>query len=555
MAALRLARARVGRPRVAAFAGSYHGSYDGVLPVIPLTHGITASVESDMIVLEYGNPRSLDIIEARASELSAVLVEPVQSRRPELQPREFLHALRALTTRHGIALIFDEVLVGFRIGPGGAQAFFDVRADIVAYGKIVGGGLPVGVVAGRAEYLDAIDGGYWAYGDASAPRTPAVWFAGTFAKNPLAMAAAVAALRRLRNEGPGLQLALNERTAGLVGQLREEFNRAGAPIEPVHFGSLMRLHAPRALDLLYTHLIDRGIYVWEGRSLFLSTEHTAEDVARLTTAVRESLAELAEGGFLDDGAARPAAQASHHEQRPLLFCFPYAGGSATAFHHWVPRLTPVAEVVPLSLPGRDARVAEVPITDYAALVDLLASQIIARAGGSDRRVALFGHSMGALLAHGVARKLSARGLAPGLLLVSGEPAPHISRPEPTRPAHLMNDNELLELMAHHGARISRDAIGLISQELMVLRADLAVCHGFRPDGAEPLDCPIVAFAGSTDPLGPECDVAAWAEHTSARFAIRVLPGDHFFIRSERERLLDLVAAELTRQNWREAGVP
>ena len=216
MTALRLARARVGRPRVAAFAGSYHGSYDGVLPVIPLTLGVPAAVESDLVVLEYGNPRSLERIEKLAPELSAVLVEPVQSRRPELQPREFLHALREITARHGVALIFDEVLVGFRIAQGGAQAHFGVQADLVTYGKIVGGGLPVGVVAGRADYLDGIDGGAWSFHDASAPRADSVWFAGTFNKNPLAMAAAVAALQRLRSEGPGLQERLNQRTAALV---------------------------------------------------------------------------------------------------------------------------------------------------------------------------------------------------------------------------------------------------------------------------------------------------------------------------------------------------
>jgi len=570
MAALRLARARVGRPRVAAFAGSYHGSYDGVLPVIPLTHGVPTAVESDLMVLEYGNPRSLDLIEACAAELSAVLVEPVQSRRPELQPREFLHALREITERHGIALIFDEVLVGFRIAQGGAQAHFGVQADLVTYGKIVGGGLPVGVVAGRAEFLDAIDGGAWTYGDASAPHAETVWFAGTFNKNPLAMAASVAALRRLRGEGPGLQERLNERSAGMVRLLREEFVRAGAPVEPVHFGSLMRLHMPRSLDLLYTHLIDQGIYVWEGRSMFLSTEHGDEDVARLVAAVREALKQLTEGGFLSEEAAERSAPSEEHRgraaawraarltrnaERPVLFCFPYAGGSAVTFHRWVPGLANVAEAVAMSLPGRDARAAEAPITDYEALVDLLTHQIAEQLGESGRPFALFGHSMGALLGYSVAQKLSARGLRPGLLMVSGEPAPHLPGPESTQPAHLLDDAGLLDAMARHGAPINPLASGLIAEELRVLRADLALCHNFRPQSAEPLGCRIVAFAGSTDPLGPEHDVAAWALHTCASFALHVLPGDHFFIRSEREALIDLVAAELKDQSWHLTDAP
>jgi iturin family lipopeptide synthetase A len=563
MVALRLARARVGRPRVAAFAGSYHGSYDGVLPVIPLTHGVPAGVEHDMMVLEYGNPRSLDLIERRAAELSAVLVEPVQSRRPELQPREFLHRLREITARHGIALIFDEVLVGFRIAQGGAQAHFGVQADLVTYGKIVGGGLPVGVVAGRAEFLDAIDGGAWSYGNASAPTVEGIWHAGTFNKNPLAMAASVAALRRLRDEGPGLQERLNERTAGLVRRLREEFLRAGAPIEPVHFGSLMRLQMPRSLDLLYTHLIDQGVYVWEGRSMFLSTEHSDEDLTRLVEATRGALAELKKGGFLADranGRGRPGARKGvpvsrdgvwrvREAERPLLFCFPYAGGSAATFAPWSSRLAQMAEVVPVSLPGRDARSAEAPVTDYEMLVEFLADQVAERLAGEARPFAFFGHSMGALLAFGVARKLASRDLRPGVLLVSGEPAPHLSKTAVERPIHLLDDAELLEAMARHGVPIDLRTSGLEAEDLLVLRADLALCQNFRLAEADPLDCRIVAFAGSSDPLAVEGDVAAWVRHTNEGFALHVLPGGHFFIREQRETLLGLVAAELAGGIW------
>jgi iturin family lipopeptide synthetase A len=562
MAAVRLARAKVGRPRIAAFAGSYHGSYDGVLPVIPLTHGVPAAVDADMLLLEYGNPRSLELIEANASALSAVLVEPVQSRRPELQPREFLHALRELTCRHGIALIFDEVLVGFRIGPSGAQAYFDVQADLVTYGKIVGGGLPIGVVAGRAEYLDGVDGGAWTFGDASVPETEPVWLAGTFNKNPLTMAASVAVLRRLRSEGPSLQERLNERTSRVVRQLREEFVRTRAPIEPVHFGSLLRLHMPHALDLFYPHLIEQGIYVWEGRSMFLSTEHSEQDTERLVETVRRTLSRLEEGGFLTDAAARVptpsgrdgkrsirwgGASSQENGERPLLFCFPYAGGSSAAFLRWPQHLGDVAEVVPVALPGRDARVAESPATDYDRVIESLSDEISRPLRGSGRPFALFGHSMGALLAYGVARKLFACGLCPNLLLISGESAPHIVRHGSGQPAHLLDDAGLLDAMAGHGITIDPRASKLIERELVLLRADLALCHGFRHRNAEPLGCRIVAFAGDCDTLSPEHDVAAWARHTHAGFTLHVLPGDHFFFRSQSQALLDLIATELNGQ--------
>ncbi|MCP4659446.1 MAG: aminotransferase class III-fold pyridoxal phosphate-dependent enzyme, partial [bacterium] len=207
MTAIRLARAATGRRKIALFAGSYHGHSDGTLirsqPVdgelrsFPVAPGVPAAVASDVLVVEYGSERSLEILDDHARELAAVLVEPVQSRRPELQPREFLHQLRRLTSDAGAALVFDEMLTGFRLHPGGAQAWFDVRADIATYGKVVGGGLPIGVVAGRAEYMDGIDGGMWRYGDASYPERETTFFGGTYSQHPLALTAARTVLRHL----------------------------------------------------------------------------------------------------------------------------------------------------------------------------------------------------------------------------------------------------------------------------------------------------------------------------------------------------------------------
>ncbi len=123
-------------------------------------------------------------------ELAAVLVEPVQSRHPDLQPGEFLRELRKMTEKAGTALIFDEVITGFRVHPGGAQALFGIAADLATYGKVLGGGLPLGVVAGKRAFMDALDGGAWRFGDDSFPETGVTFFAGTFVRHPLAMAAA-----------------------------------------------------------------------------------------------------------------------------------------------------------------------------------------------------------------------------------------------------------------------------------------------------------------------------------------------------------------------------
>ena len=124
---------------------------DGVPRAQPIAPGIPSSMTDNIIVLEYGSAAALETLKSRGSELAAVLVEPVQSRRPELQPREFLHELRKVTEETGSALIFDEVVTGFRVQPGGAQAYFGVRADLATYGKVVGGGLPIGIVAGSGR--------------------------------------------------------------------------------------------------------------------------------------------------------------------------------------------------------------------------------------------------------------------------------------------------------------------------------------------------------------------------------------------------------------------
>jgi glutamate-1-semialdehyde aminotransferase len=171
MTALRLARTYTGRDRIVSFAGAYHGNFDEVLVrrvgsgararTLPAVPGIPRRAVADVAVLEYGTEESLAEIHRLAPELAAVLVEPVQSRRPDLQPREFLRELRRITREAGAMLVFDEVVTGFRCHPGGAQAVFGVDADLVTYGKVLGGGLPIGVVAGRRPFIDVLDGGPW----------------------------------------------------------------------------------------------------------------------------------------------------------------------------------------------------------------------------------------------------------------------------------------------------------------------------------------------------------------------------------------------------------
>jgi len=306
MTALRLARTATGRTKIALFAGSYHGHFDGVLATalsgqmigVPMTSGVSQHTVQDVSVLDYGNPESLKILQACGHELAAVLVEPVQSRKPHLQPKDFLLQLRELTEAAGCVLIFDEVLTGFRIHPRGAQAWFGIQADIATYGKIVGGGMPIGVVAGKATYMNGIDGGLWNYGDTSYPQAEKTFFAGTFNKNHVGMAAARSVLQYLKNQGPTLQQQLNQRTSQLAATLNAYFDEENVPIQIVNFGSLFRFTFSGNLDLLFYHLLVKGVYIWEGRNCFMSTAHTDQDIDYLIHAVKDTVEDLRSGGFL-----------------------------------------------------------------------------------------------------------------------------------------------------------------------------------------------------------------------------------------------------------------
>ncbi|MCP4262407.1 MAG: aspartate aminotransferase family protein [Planctomycetes bacterium] len=310
MTSQRLARTLTGRPKVALFAMSFHGHSDGTLGVsdpgsnngntVPMVPGITQNSVADLVVLEYGTDEALETIRAHAHELAAVLVEPVQSRRPDYHSKEFLHRLRKLTLELDIVLIFDEIITGFRSHPGGAQAWFGVQADIATYGKVVGGGMPIGIVAGKKAYMDGIDGGFWNYGDASYPQVDTTFFAGTFGKHPLAMAASLAVLKEIKKLGPSLQEKLNKRTTQFADTLNAFFEEEEMPVSIVHFSSLFRFAYKTNLDLLFYHLLDKGVLVWEGRNFFLSTAHTDEDLDYVIKAIKESLQEMRKSGFLPD---------------------------------------------------------------------------------------------------------------------------------------------------------------------------------------------------------------------------------------------------------------
>ncbi len=325
MAAMRLARTVTGRDKIVVFNGDYHGQFDEVLVKgvqhagaaprsVPVAPGIPHAAVENMIVLEYATPATLEWLREHAGELAAVVVEPVQSRHPSLQPFEFLRAVRAITAASGTAFVLDEVVTGFRTHPGGIQALAGIRADMATYGKVVGGGLPIGILAGNARFMDALDGGSWRFGDASVPEVGVTFFAGTFVRHPLVLAAALAVLEHLKREGPQLQERLAARTAQLAADLNALFERHGIAARVEHFASwfYFNIHAEHPLaTLLFYHLRLRGLHIQDGFPCFLTTAHSEADIRQIHEAFSEGVAELtAAGVFTGKPAARPAAAAA-----------------------------------------------------------------------------------------------------------------------------------------------------------------------------------------------------------------------------------------------------
>ncbi|KUL21275.1 non-ribosomal peptide synthetase [Streptomyces regalis] len=314
-AAIRLARAATGRDKIVTFLGAYHGHADNVLGrtsgsgadqlTVPVSRGVPQAAVSDLLVLDYGSGTALETIARHADDIAAVVVEPVQSRHPSLQPVEFVRKLRELTRRHGIVLLFDEMLTGFRPALRGAQDLYGVTPDLATYGKLLGGGFPIGAIAGRADIMDGVDGGFWSYGDDSYPPADTTFFGGTYIQHPVSMVAARAVLTHLKEHSPHLQERLNARTAELAATLNGFFEAEEYPLRMSHFGSQFRFEHRADLELLYHHLMVRGVHVWEWRNFFLSTAHSDGDLEFVADAVRDSLRELRAAGFFQGG--RPVA--------------------------------------------------------------------------------------------------------------------------------------------------------------------------------------------------------------------------------------------------------
>ncbi|MGO9639784.1 MAG: glutamate-1-semialdehyde 2,1-aminomutase [Candidatus Acidiferrales bacterium] len=303
MSAIRLARAATGRDFILKFEGCYHGHADSFLSQAGsglATLGIASSpgVPESLAALTLNAPyNDLEAVErlfaAQRNKIAAVIVEPVAANMGVVPPAPgFLMGLRELTQRHGALLIFDEVITGFRLCYGGAQALFGITPDLTTLGKIIGGGLPLAAYGGRRDLMQRL-----------APEGP-VYQAGTLSGNPLAVRAGLETLRKL--EAPGFYDKLDQRAASLVEGLRDAIADSGVPAQILSAGSLLtlffsgsavrdyegaKLCDTKRFGAFFREMLARGVLLPPSQfeAMFVSAAHDDEDIARTVTACRESL--------------------------------------------------------------------------------------------------------------------------------------------------------------------------------------------------------------------------------------------------------------------------
>ena len=306
MSAIRLARGATGREHLVKFDGGYHGHADSLLVKagsggatfsIPDSRGVPAALAALTVTLEFNDVAGVrDLFRRRGGEIAAVIVEPVAGNMGVVPPAPgFLEALREVTAEHGALLIFDEVITGFRIAYGGAQARYGIRPDLTCLGKIIGGGLPVGAYGGRRELM------------ANVAPLGGVYQAGTLSGNPLAVAAGLATLAALQTSGIyerlehlGAQLELGMREAARKAGVSLTVNRVGSMLTgffcdgPVTDYTSARRADTKRYAAFFHGMLERGVYLAPSQfeAAFVSLAHSDADLEQAARAAAESLASL-----------------------------------------------------------------------------------------------------------------------------------------------------------------------------------------------------------------------------------------------------------------------
>lgn len=314
MYAIRAARGFTGRDRIALFEGAYHGAHDYGMWVadpsspataprkLPMGHGVPKALDALVTLLPYRDRAAFDLIRSQADSLALVMVEGVQSSNPQPEAGEFLRELAEVCRGAGVLFAIDEVITGFRLAYGGAQERFGVTPDMAAYGKVLGGGLPVGAITGRADLMEVFTG-------LGADR--GIFSGGTFSGNPLTMEAGAAAVTHLRDHPEiydRLEAAGNRLAAGVNGFCEQR----QIPAQMKHVGSMFHMFFQReplqsmrdvrpgntaAEKAFYLHALNRGVLVPGTQRAFLSAAHGDAEIDMLIDVFRTSLLDVQKEGL------------------------------------------------------------------------------------------------------------------------------------------------------------------------------------------------------------------------------------------------------------------
>ncbi len=303
MSALRLARAFTQRDKIIKFEGCYHGHADmllvkagsGVATLgLPDSPGVPAATVADTLVAIFNDLDSVEVLfKQYPAQIAAIIVEPVAGNMGVIPPMEgFLQGLRDITTREGAVLIFDEVMTGFRVHPGGAQALYNIIPDLTTLGKVIGGGLPVGAYGGKREIMEWV-----------APVGP-MYQAGTLSGNPLAMSAGIAVLNLLK--GPGIWAKLEKSSVALTSGIAAEAQAASVPIQQTRVGTMfttffsevqpkdwttVKLADKARYGKFFNKMLENGVYLAPSQfeAGFISTVHTSDVISQTVEAAKKAM--------------------------------------------------------------------------------------------------------------------------------------------------------------------------------------------------------------------------------------------------------------------------
>lgn len=322
MRAVRIARAFTKKRKIGIFSGGWHGSHDMVLVdedysdkvensrTVAKSSGVPKEMLELAIVLPYNHEAAFEIIKKHRDELAVVLVEPAQGSNPRDDMGAFLKGLRSVTRENDILLCFDEIITGFRVALGGAQEYYGIHADMATYGKTIGGGLPIGVVAGKEDIMNTIKNG-------TSLNPQPIFMGGTFSANPLAMVAGLTTLSYLIDHRNDVYSYLNRSASYLKSEVNSFCEIQGIPARIYGFNSMMRLiftdkpiRSRRERDKLeidmqrqnifYTAMLNSGIHIAGNRLNFLSTAHTEEDIKKILLTYTSILNNFSKVGFFNE---------------------------------------------------------------------------------------------------------------------------------------------------------------------------------------------------------------------------------------------------------------